>query len=74
MIKQVGGRPILPTLIATCHCGSVVLALDLPDGINHPADRGARDAWMTRVPLLAHAPPGAASADRASVSFEGRGA
>lgn len=87
MIRQVGSTPILPTHIATCHCGSVVLALDLPDGIvnpyeipgvptndgiNHPADRGARDAWMTRAPLLAHAPPGAASADRASVSIEGR--
>jgi hypothetical protein len=36
MIKQVGTTTILPKHVATCHCGSVVLELDLPDGILDP--------------------------------------
>lgn len=33
MIKKVGDTAILSKHRATCHCGSVVLELDLPDGI-----------------------------------------
>jgi hypothetical protein len=33
MIKNVGGTEIKPRHRATCHCGRVVLELDLPDGI-----------------------------------------
>jgi len=36
MIKQVGGTAIKPKHLATCHCGAVVLELDLPDGIVDP--------------------------------------
>ena len=36
MIKNVGGTDIKPKHRATCHCGSVVLELDLPDGIIDP--------------------------------------
>jgi hypothetical protein len=36
MIKKVGATTILPKHVATCHCGSVVLELDLPDGIVDP--------------------------------------
>ena len=36
MIKQVGPTAILPKHRATCHCGAVVLELDLPDGIVDP--------------------------------------
>ena len=36
MIKKVGATEILPKHIASCHCGSVVLELDLPDGIVDP--------------------------------------
>ena len=36
MIKKVGNTPILPRHKATCHCGSVVLELELPDGIIDP--------------------------------------
>jgi hypothetical protein len=36
MIKNVGGVSILPRHRASCHCGAVVLALDLPDGIVDP--------------------------------------
>jgi hypothetical protein len=36
MIKSVGGVAILPTHRLSCHCGSVVLELDLPDGIVDP--------------------------------------
>lgn len=36
MIKQVGDTPILPVHRASCHCGTVVLELDLPDGIVDP--------------------------------------
>jgi hypothetical protein len=36
MIRQVGGTEILPVHRAFCHCGAVVLELDLPDGIVDP--------------------------------------
>ena len=36
MIKNVGGTEILPKHRASCHCGTVVLELDLPDGIVDP--------------------------------------
>ena len=35
-IKSVGGVPVLPRHRLSCHCGSVVLELDLPDGIVDP--------------------------------------
>ena len=36
MIKRVGAIDISPKHLASCHCGSVVLELDLPDGIVDP--------------------------------------
>jgi hypothetical protein len=36
MIKNVGGTEIKDKHKASCHCGSVVLELDLPDGIVNP--------------------------------------
>jgi hypothetical protein len=36
MIKSVGGVAIQPKHRLTCHCGTVVLELDLPDGIVDP--------------------------------------
>ena len=36
MIKQIGKTVINPKHTATCHCGAVVLELDLPDGIVAP--------------------------------------
>ncbi|QXG43263.1 GFA family protein [Pseudomonas viridiflava] len=36
MIKSVGPTEIKPTHLASCHCGAVVLELDLPDGIVDP--------------------------------------
>ena len=36
MIKSVGGTEIKPKHRLTCHCGAVVLELDLPDGIVNP--------------------------------------
>ena len=36
MIKNVGGTEIQLKHRASCHCGSVVLELDLPDGIVDP--------------------------------------
>jgi hypothetical protein len=36
MIKKVGPTDIKPKHLATCHCGSVVLELSLPDGIVDP--------------------------------------
>lgn len=32
-LKEVGGVPIKPKHKATCHCGSVEIELDLPDGL-----------------------------------------
>lgn len=36
MIKTVGGVPVQPRHKLSCHCGAVVLELDLPDGIVNP--------------------------------------
>jgi len=36
MIRQVGNTRIEPVHRASCHCGAVVLALTLPDGIVDP--------------------------------------
>ncbi|MBW3517358.1 GFA family protein [Shewanella sp. NKUCC01_JLK] len=36
MIKQVGNTLIQPKHRASCHCGAVVLALSLPNGIENP--------------------------------------
>jgi hypothetical protein len=36
MIKQVGQTTIQPRHRALCHCGAVVLELDLPDGVVDP--------------------------------------
>ncbi len=36
MIKQVGETQVLERHRLTCHCGSVVLELELPDGIVNP--------------------------------------
>ena len=36
MIRKVGPTEILPTHLASCHCGAVVLELTLPDGIVDP--------------------------------------
>jgi hypothetical protein len=36
LIKSVGGVPVLPTHRSSCHCGAVVLEIDLPDGIVNP--------------------------------------
>ena len=36
MIKSVGGVEILAKHRASCHCGAVVLVLDLPEGIVDP--------------------------------------
>jgi len=36
MHKEVGGVMIQPKHRATCHCGAVVLELDLPNGIEDP--------------------------------------
>lgn len=36
MIKKVGETPIAPKHRASCHCGAVILELDLPDGIVDP--------------------------------------
>ncbi|MDE1893372.1 MAG: GFA family protein [Xanthomonadaceae bacterium] len=36
MIKSVAGVAILPRHRLSCHCGAVVLELDLPDGIVYP--------------------------------------
>lgn len=36
MTRKVGATDILPKHRASCHCGAVVLELDLPDGIVDP--------------------------------------
>lgn len=36
MIKHIGGTEIKEKHRASCHCGAVVLELDLPDGIVNP--------------------------------------
>lgn len=35
MIRQVGATEIMPKHRLSCHCGAVVLELELPDGIVH---------------------------------------
>jgi len=45
MIKSVGGTEIRSKHRASCHCGAVVLELDLPDGI---VDPGRCDCSMCR--------------------------
>lgn len=35
-LKEVGGVAIQPKHRATCHCGAVVLQLDLPEGVENP--------------------------------------
>ena len=35
-ITSAGGVPVLPRQRLTCHCGAVVIELDLPDGIVDP--------------------------------------
>jgi hypothetical protein len=36
VIRKVGNTDILPIHRASCHCGAVVLELELPDGIVNP--------------------------------------
>jgi hypothetical protein len=36
MIRKVGSTEILPVHKSSCHCGAVVLELELPDGIVNP--------------------------------------
>ncbi|WP_028241223.1 GFA family protein [Stutzerimonas azotifigens] len=36
MLKEIGGVQIQPKHRASCHCGSVVLELSLPDGVVDP--------------------------------------
>ena len=36
MIKKIGSTVIRPKHLSSCHCGSVVLELELPDGIVDP--------------------------------------
>jgi hypothetical protein len=36
MIRKVGNTEILPVHRSSCHCGAVVLELELPDGIVNP--------------------------------------
>jgi hypothetical protein len=36
MMKKVGNTEILPVHKSSCHCGAVVLELELPDGIVNP--------------------------------------
>ena len=56
MIRSVGGTEIKPKRRLSCHCGSVVLELDLPDGIVNPrrcefSMCRRRGAIVTSVPL-----------------------
>jgi hypothetical protein len=56
MIKKVGGTEIQPKHRASCHCGAVVLELDLPDGIVEPRRCNCsmcrrRGAIVASVPL-----------------------
>ena len=36
MIKRVGATEIMPKHRLSCHCGTVILEMDLPDGIVNP--------------------------------------
>lgn len=54
MIKNVGGTEIQAKHRATCHCGKVVLELDLPDGDPRRCDCSMcrrRGAIVASVPL-----------------------
>jgi hypothetical protein len=56
MIKTVGGTRIEPKHRLSCHCGDVVLELDLPDGIVDPRRCNCsmcrrRGAIVASVPL-----------------------
>ena len=56
MIKKVGDTVINPKHRASCHCGAVVLELDLPDGIVNPRRCDCsicrrKGAVMASVPL-----------------------
>lgn len=56
MIRSVGGVAVLPRHRLSCHCGSVVLELDLPDGIVDPQRCNCslcrrRGAVVATVPL-----------------------
>ena len=56
MIKNVGGTEIKAKHKASCHCGTVVLELDLPDGIVNPRRCNCsmcrrRGAIVASVPL-----------------------
>ena len=58
MIKRVGATEIQPKHRLSCHCGSVVLELDLPDGIVNPRRCNCsmcrrRGAIVASVPLAA---------------------
>ncbi len=37
MIKRIGNTPIQAKHKASCHCGTVVLELSLPDGVVAPS-------------------------------------
>jgi hypothetical protein len=50
MIKTVGATPIQPKHRASCHCGAVVMELDLPDGV---VDPGRCDCSLCRPRPLA---------------------
>lgn len=45
MIKKVGNATISAKHRATCHCGSVELELDLPDGIVDPRRYDCSLCW-----------------------------
>ena len=56
MIKRVGATEIQPKHRLSCHCGEVVLELDLPDGIVNPRRCDCslcrrRGALVASVPL-----------------------
>ena len=58
MIKRLGKTDIQPTHRARCHCGTVVLELDLPDGVVSPRRCDCsicrmKGAIMASVPLEA---------------------
>ena len=56
MLKEIGGVQIQPRHKASCHCGSVVLELSLPDGVVDPRRCNCsmcrrRGAIVASVPL-----------------------
>ncbi|MDR9753773.1 GFA family protein [Pseudomonas sp. SZMC_28357] len=58
MIKRIGETEIKPLHRASCHCGAVVLELELPDGVVEPKRCNCslcrrRGAVMGTVPLAA---------------------